>query len=357
MSFGISIYFGLDNSKEENLQLLKQAKTLGFNRIFTSLHIPETNYDILKKEVTNFLKVAKEYNMDIISDISPNTFKFLGLNNLDLKSLKNFGIQTIRIDFGYSEKEIANISRNPYNIKVQLNASTITKNFFNKLDNFNPNYNNIDSLHNFYPRRNTGISEKCLLEKNHLLKEKGIKVSAFVQSNNKKRSPLKDGLPTMEDHRDMSVYLASKHLYALGIDDIFIGDSMPSIKELKDLSSLNKDIIELSMKPITSDKTSLKLLNYTYTSRKDTSRDVIRTNESRLLLENNIIEKEKTSNRPYGSITIDNKDYLRYMGEIQILTTDLPRDERVNVVGNILKEERFLLKYITNNKKFKFRMV
>ena len=37
MSLGISVYFGLDNTMEENIKLLSEAKKLGFTRIFTSL--------------------------------------------------------------------------------------------------------------------------------------------------------------------------------------------------------------------------------------------------------------------------------------------------------------------------------
>ena len=66
MSLGFSVYFGLDNTKEENINLLKEAHRLGFGRIFTSLHIPEANYDKLKVEVSEFFKLAKEKNMDII---------------------------------------------------------------------------------------------------------------------------------------------------------------------------------------------------------------------------------------------------------------------------------------------------
>lgn len=203
MSLGFSVYFGLDNTMEENIYLLINAEKLGFTRIFTSLHIPEANYDKLKVEVSEFFKLAKEKNMDIISDISPNTFKFLELENMDLQGLMKLGVKTIRLDFGYTEYEIAKMSKNTYGIKIQLNASTITKEFFEKLDKYEPDYKNIDALHNFYPRRGTGISEECMVNKNEILKERGIKVCAFVQSNNRKRSPLKDGLPTLEDHRDL----------------------------------------------------------------------------------------------------------------------------------------------------------
>ncbi|MBQ3422903.1 MAG: DUF871 family protein, partial [Romboutsia sp.] len=107
MSFGFSVYFGLDNTKEENINLLKNAHNLGFKRVFTSLHIPEANYEILKSEINEFLELAKKYDMDIISDISPNTFKFLDLEDMDLKGLRDMGIKTIRIDFGYDEESIA----------------------------------------------------------------------------------------------------------------------------------------------------------------------------------------------------------------------------------------------------------
>jgi len=356
MSFGFSVYFGLDNSKEENIRLLKDAHELGFTRIFTSLHIPEANYEVLKVEVKEFFELAKEYDMDIISDISPNTFKFLDLEDMDLKGLKDMGVKTIRIDFGYGEEDIAKMTKNKYGIKVQLNASTITEEFFENLDRYFPNYENIDALHNFYPRIGTGISEECMINKNKLLKEKGIKPCAFVQSNNKKRSPLKDGLPTLEDHRNKEVREAANHLFALGNTSVFIGDSLPSIKELKDLSSLNPDVIELDIQLNVEDNAIIRLLNEVYSARTDEARDAIRASESRLRLNGDIIEPYNTVEKKYGDITIDNKDYLRYMGELEIILTNQEKDKRTNVVGFILQKDLYLLKYIKGGKKFHFNL-
>lgn len=354
MSFGFSVYFGLDNSKEENVKLLKEAHRLGFTRIFTSLHIPEANYEVLKIEVKEFFELAKEYDMDIISDISPNTFKFLDLEDMDLKGLRDMGVKTIRIDFGYGEKDIASMTNNEYGIKVQLNASTITEEFFERLDKYNPNYENIDALHNFYPRIGTGISEECMIKKNKLLKDRGIKPCAFVQSNNRKRSPLKDGLPTLEDHRNKEAKEAANHLFALGNTSVFIGDSLPSLEELKDLSSLKPNVIELDIKVNIKDKTTIRLLNEVYSARTDESRDAIRAGESRLKLNGDIIEPYNTVDKKYGDITIDNKDYQRYMGELQILITDQKKDSRTNVVGFVLQKDLYLLKYIQGGKKFHF---
>ena len=357
MSFGFSVYFGLDNKKEENINLLNDAHRLGFKRVFTSLHIPEANYDILKSEIKEFLELARKYDMDIISDISPNTFKFLDLEDMDLKGLKYMGIKTIRIDFGYDEESIAKISNNAYGIKIQLNASTITEDFLEKLDKYNTNYNNIDALHNFYPRIGTGISEECMIQKNKLLKKRKIKIGAFVQSNHKKRSPLKDGLPTLEDHRGVDVREAANHLFAIGNDDVFIGDSLPSKKELEELSSLKSDAVELRINLHIKDEVCERLLKETYKSRADEARDAIRASESRLILNGDIIKQLNTVDKEYGDITIDNEHYARYMGELQILKTNQKSDSRINKVASIIQDDFYLLKYIRNQKKFYFKII
>ncbi|MGL5378472.1 MupG family TIM beta-alpha barrel fold protein [Clostridium sp.] len=357
MSFGFSVYFGLDNTKEENIQLLKDAHKLGFTRIFTSLHVPEANYDVLKKEVREFFKLAKEYDMDIISDISPNTFKFLDLEDMDLKGLKEMGVKTIRIDFGYSEEEISKMTKNKEGVKVQLNASTITREFFEKLDKCEPNYENVDALHNFYPRIGTGISEECMIDKNKILKDRGITPCAFVQSNHRKRSPLKDGLPTLEDHREVDVRTAGNHLFALGNESVFIGDSLPSYDELVQLSSLNPNAVELRVMIKTNDSVCLRLLNETYSSRTDEARDAVRAAESRLILNGDIINPVNTIDKAYGDVTIDNKDYKRYMGELQILLTNQKGDSRTNVVASVLEDDYNLLKYINNGKCFRFKII
>ena len=357
MSLGISVYFGLDNTMEENIKLLSEAKKLGFTRIFTSLHIPEANYEILKKEVNEFFNIAKGYEMDIISDISPNTFKFLELENMDLEGLRNYGVKTIRIDFGYTPKEISRMSKNNCNIKIQLNASTVTEDFLLELDKYNPDYKNIDALHNFYPRKGTGISEECMLEKNKILNKRGIKTCAFVQSNNRKRSPLMDGLPTLEDHRGLDVRKAANHLFALNNESVFIGDSLPSIKELEDLADLNEEAIELEIELKIRDKVVERILGETFSARTDEARDAIRAAESRLILGKDIISPLNTISKNYGDVTIDNIDYQRYMGELQILKVSQKADRRTNVVASILHNKLYLLKYIKSGKKFYFNII
>ena len=105
------------------------------------------------------------------------------------------------------------------------------------------------------------------------------------------------------------------------------------------------------------DEITLRLLNEVYSARTDEARDAIRVSESRLILNGDIIEPFNTVNKEFGDITIDNKDYLRYMGELQILKTKQEKDSRTNVVASILQKDLYLLKYIQGGKKFHFNIV
>ena len=58
-----------------------------------------------------------------------------------------------------------------------------------------------------------------------------------------------------------------------------------------------------------------------------------------------------------GDIVIDNVDYGRYMGELQIIKVNQKADIRTNVVASILQEDIHLLKYIKGGKKFYFSIV
>ena len=54
---------------------------------------------------------------------------------------------------------------------------------------------------------------------------------------------------------------------------------------------------------------------------------------------------------------MDNEGYLRYMGELQICRRDLQEDIRVNVIGMVIEEELFLLDYIKDESKFRFKII
>ncbi|NFD31306.1 DUF871 domain-containing protein [Clostridium botulinum] len=357
MGKGISIFLGMDNSIDEILELIKIAKNNGYDRIFTSLHIPEANYNVIVGEFKLALGMAKKMNIKIIADISPKGFEYLQIKDMDLNKIKNIGIDVLRLDFGFTEEQIAKFTNNNLGIKIELNASTITKDFLNKLNKYNVNYKNVQACHNYYPRKDTGISESLFLKKNSMLKEIGVEISAFVPSLVGKRGPIYEGLPTIEKHRFMNPYLSAKHLFAMGVDNVFFGDAMPSKEEIMEVGMIKEDIIELE---VDLEDNSLITCNYLnqdfYTNRVDVAENVIRAAEGRLIVNNSVIEPFNTVDRKVGYVTLDNKEYLRYMGELQILLTNLEKDDRVNVIAKVKKDELFLLKYINEGRKFRFKI-
>lgn len=358
MGKGISIFMGMEYSYEENIRYMKFARENGFNRIFTSLHIPEADYGIIINEFTLLVNEAKELGMEVIADISPKGFEYLNIQPKDLKALKESGIDVLRVDFGFSPEEIAEFSRNPWGLRIELNASTVTESFLQNLSNCNANYENIQACHNYYPRMNTGISIKSFIRKNEMLKKLNIKISAFVPSLVNKRGPIYEGLPTLEMHRFLNPETGAKHLFALGVDNVFFGDSIPTLEEITLVGSVPEELIEFKVIPMTEDKTSLELLteNY-YTNRTDGAEDVLRAVESRMYINKGIINPGNTVSRKRGSVTVDNEGYLRYMGELQVCKKDLQEDSRANVIGNIVEEELFLLDCIEDEGRFKFKLV
>ncbi|GKU26867.1 DUF871 domain-containing protein [Clostridium folliculivorans] len=359
MGKGISVFLGMEYSLDSILNNIKLSKENGFDRIFTSFHIPEANYDIVLEQFGEVSKLANKLNMKIVADISPNAYKFLKIDKDDLARVRDLGIDVLRLDFGYSEKFIADLSRNKFGFKVEINASTVTERFFDELEKYTPNYRNIQACHNYYPRKNTGISETLFIRKNQLLRKYGIKISAFIPSLSGKRGPIYEGLPTLEAHRYLDPYTSARHLIALGVDDIFFGDGSPSKNEIVSVGAIKDGCIELRVALSAKSYITKRYMEFPcYTNRADCAEDVIRAVESRsLLISDEVIQADNCVNREIGSVTLDNEGYMRYMGELQITIKALPEDDRVNVIGKVLEEDLFLLDYINEETRFYFKTI
>lgn len=355
MSKGISVYMGMNYTLEQNLEYIGFARKCGFENVFTSLHIPEADYERSINEFKAMVEYAGKLSMNVTADISPRTFRYLGASMKDFKVLKDLGLFGIRVDFGFSAEEIAEFTRNPFGMKIEINASTVTQKFLREFEAFNPVYNNFQACHNYYPRRSTGISLETYLYKNELLKKYEITISSFIPSLINKRGPVFEGLPTLEKHRFIEPRISAKHLFATGSDCVIFGDSIPSRGEIESVGRIDEKVLELDIELFTRERIQKGIvLGPLHINRPDPAEDVIRSTASRESLPKDIrIEPENTIERKAGHITIDNAGYLRYSGELQICKKMLPRDERVNVVGKVVDEEVFLLDYIGEETCFK----
>ena len=348
MRNGISVYVGLNYELEESLSLIETAANLNLSRLFTSANIPETaNDEKFFDDFAMILATAIEKNFEVILDVSKETFTNFEIENL-----------TLRLDDGFSVPEMAEISRER---KIQLNASTVTPETLKYLQIAGANFGNISALHNFYPHLHTGLDTYFFEEQNKILHDFGIEVGAFVPSREgRRRPPLFEGLPTLEDCRNFSTDLSARFLAALGTDFIMIGDGLPTETECESVAKISDDEIILQAKLFATDATTIELLNQKFTRRPDVAKSVIRAVEGRQFLKNldaKILPDNLPIERNFGDVTIDNSDFGRYEGEVQIVEDILPADSRVNVVAAVAEEENFLTRYIKPGQKFSFKFI
>ncbi len=345
--FGISVYLNKTIGKDERAYMEK-AKTSGFTSVFTSLHIPEDDSSQLRKRVETLAGIAREIKLELVVDVSPSSLSLIGSSFEQAECLTSLGITGLRVDYGIAPGEIARLSNK---MKIALNASTLTKKEFSEVLQYGANPDNLEAWHNYYPRPETGLGTKYLKEKNNWLRSLGITVMAFVPGDSQKRGPLFQGLPTLEKHRTALPFVSALELMQeLYTQKVFIGDPALSDGAFRQFHAYQESCILLKAKPFI----SLPFYYGVQTNRLDPARDCIRSAEARSFLQkqNATVKPLNTTERKKGSITIDNSNYLRYEGELQIALRDLPADKKVNVVGTVMEEDLPLLSYIGPGQKF-----
>ena len=320
---GISIYTGMEYSLAENLNYIEMSYRYGVKTVFTSLHIPEANEGVYL-ETKEILRKTKELGMQVIADISKGF--------IDRFRLEEYNIYALRLDFGFSKEEVVAFTQN-HPFKIQINGGTISKDYLRELKEMGANFDKIEVGHNYYPRRDTGISYDLLIERNKIFKEYGMQIMAFIPSRAGKRGPIYDGLPTLECHRDINSIVAAQHLLQGKVDTIIIGDAFASEKEIKELCEIDKNIYTIPYTAINISKAESQILSGVHTNRMDPGEFVIRSQEARGKKTLSILKKNTIERKKYY-ITIDNEGYLRYEGELQIMRKVFLPDERVNVVGD-----------------------
>jgi len=353
---GISIYL-THSSMEEQESYIKKMRQLGFDSIFTSLHIPEDDPENYKDRLAKLGKLALSYNMELFADISPKSLGYLGYSFENAHQLQAWGLTGLRVDYGVTDETIARLSNQ---MKIALNASTITHENMEILRENGADFSSIEAWHNYYPRPETGLSMKDFNEKNRFLRNERIRVMAFIPGDGEKRAPLFKGLPTIEDHRNRSTFSAYlEFLDNQWIDKILIGDPSISQSSEKQFAEYKNNTILLRATCYSDNGELKERLQEKQTNRPDAARDVIRSAESRQygLVGDFPVKPEHMIERTEGSITIDNEEYGRYQGEIQITKRTLPADEKVNVIGQVIEEDRFLLPFIKGGAAFQIEWI
>lgn len=338
---GFSVYLNqpIDDLIANNCLHMQQS---GFTEVFTSMHIPEDDVTLYLKRVQALGQICRENHLDLMIDIESDSLEHIGLSLDNPQAIKAFGITGLRIDFGISNQQIAGLSQH---LKIALNASTLSESDLVALKTANANFQNMEAWHNYYPRNETGLARDWFIRTNQWLKESGFTTQAFIPGDGQLRGPIKSGLPTLEEHRGQHPLACALDLLALSVDKVFIGDPQLRPATLMQFS----DYFQTQTMTLHCVRETNQLPDYLFTTqfhnRRDVARDVIRLEEGRPLCKSTVVPLA-CAPRPIGSLTIDNLDYGRYMGELQITKTNLPGNPQVNVLGKIIDSELPLLPFI-----------
>lgn len=337
---GISVFNGLsDYTLEKNVDYIKKAKTRGYEIIFSSAHINEATKDY--EDLQRCIDVAQELHMKVSLDISKPAY-------LKMESLK--GLYALRLDYGFTDDDIVALS-NQNDVLIELNASTINMEKWNRLLDKGINLAHTRMSFNYYPKKHTGHDIAFVKEKVDFFHQYGISIGAFLPSHSGFRPPLYEGLPTVEKHRNDSLDVAIEELKLIGVDEILFGDAYASEKELDKLILHQMDTIVINFKPTDNlEQYYYSYLNNEFVIRIDQNSELLRLNGTREEIE---VKPFHTVERKIGDVTLDNAGFGRYQGELNIVLKPLEKDDRVNVIGQCELSD-IILKEIQNLKKFKF---
>lgn len=345
---GISIY-PEHSTFEKDVAYMELAAKYGFKRIFTCLLSVDKPKEYILKEFGRFMDKAHELGFEVSVDTAPYVFKHLGATPSDLSVFHDLKVDIIRLDGHFDDYLDKLITRNPYGIKIEFNASSDAN--IDGLIKHGADAHNMIVCHNFYPQKYSGLGWDTFVNFNKKWKKLGLHTAAFVSSNAKNTYgpwPVYDGLPTLEMHRGLPIDVQVRHLLACEtIDDILIGNAIADESELKALSEvdLTKTTIGIQLVDDITDLEKHILFGMEHAGRVDHSDYFIRSSFPRAEFKNKkiphrIVKKEKFQR---GDVVVVNDNLSYYRGECEIVLKDLENDGQRNLVGKIPENEMIIL--------------
>lgn len=354
---GVSVFLGMSQSEQQNREYLDLAAAIGYTRLFTSLHIPEGNTNEIRQQVAKLLDYANNRGFTVTADISPRTQDGLGI---ETEKLFSMGVHVVRLDYGYGHAQIRQLLEET-DLLVEVNASTLGVEEIDSLLAIGIDRSRLRAGHNYYPRPDTGMGMALFRQRSEAFCRKGIPVSAFIPGLESARGPIGSGLPTLESHRRLDSVLAARQMWAVNcLQSLFFSDpliSAETLQAVRNISAFPSVPIVLHVVPDSSLTEEMDALLFgCHQNRMDAAAVVIRSAHSRqktsCLVPSGVIAPRKR-----GDITIDNFQYGRYMGEVQIVLKDMPGDERVNVIARVADSDECLLDCIGPGQEFVLRRV
>ncbi|MBR0138045.1 MAG: DUF871 domain-containing protein [Erysipelotrichaceae bacterium] len=383
IELGVSLYPEQETPQQID-DYLAMAASYGFTKVFTSLFSVEGSFEDVIKYFKDLCDIAHKHGMQVYGDCNARFFMQVGATPDDLSVFKEMGLDVLRLDLMFNDERDVQIVNNNQGLGIQLNASLIPA--VKKVLEDGGKKERIIGSYNFYPLRNSGASSQAVSEANRFFRENGMKTQIFISSNVKGAHgpwPVSDGLPTIEEDRDLPIGLQLRHVYALGCDEVIIGNAFASKEEFEEIAEMMKQIYvfaedrpfyfpglrsqipigEIERIPIRiepaedlseAEKELLFVFNKHTTS--EYIHRIIRSRWGRMDFRFTPIVPRKCDKEYFepGDVVILNDNVERYKAEVHIARQRLKNDGTMNYAGRIVEEEMFLLDYLTYNVNFGF---
>ena len=302
------------------------------------------------------LKFSRNLGMRVFIDINPEVLKIIDINPMDLKFFKDLGATGLRLDGMFNGFYESMVTFNKFDLDIEINGS-FDSGYVNNIMDIGCKRGKLVTCH-FYPEKDTGLGLEYFKACHMRHKSLGLHTAAFVDATKGGRlGPWlsNDGLCTLEKHRGIDITVQAQELFALGIDDVIIGNAFATNEELESLAKLDENIISLKVTMEEVTEVEKSIFNKVLQNRWDYSDSVIRHTMGRKEFKDKEIKSTTKEDRivPIGTVLINNNDYLNYKGEVLVACKDIALDNRRNVIATVCNSHIELLKYIKSGKKFK----
>ncbi|MEA5051927.1 MAG: MupG family TIM beta-alpha barrel fold protein [Propionicimonas sp.] len=292
--------------------VIEQALTQPDRLLFTSFHIPESS------ELTQYGEYLRELHRDhgltFCGDVSPATLDKLGITLDEIGRLRDWGVTSLRIDYGFGVEQMRQIAGE---FPIAVNASTAGATLLDELAGLD-----VIGWHNYYPRPETGLETAFYLAQNQLFTDRGLPVHAFIPGEVSFRAPLFAGLPTLEHQRHRNSYRNAVELLTLSPQaTIFCAEGTLLPGHLRWITQVEQTG-EVTL-PLTGiDESVAFLTGRPSRLRVEGTEASFRLEETReARAPSRIVNADQ---RRRGSLQMDLDGYGRYCGEIQLMRVDRP---------------------------------
>ncbi len=383
IQLGVSLYPEQETPAQID-DYLRLAGSYGFKKVFTSLFSVEGE----KEQIISYFKglsdTAHKYGMEVCGDCNARFFLQMGAGPEDLSVFREMGLDILRLDLMFNDERDVRIINNKEGLGIQLNASLVPA--VKRILEMGGDPARITGSFNFYPLRNTGAGSEAVSEAISFFRSAGMKTQIFISSNVADAHgpwPVSDGLPTIEEDRDLGVSLQIRHVLALGADEVFFGNAFASEAELKEAADTLKEIyvyaedrpfyfpgirdqipigdierIPLKIVPAADLSAAEKELLFGFNKHNvsEYTHIIIRSRWGRFDFRPVPIVP-RPCDKPFfedGDVVIINDNVKRYKGEVHIARKRIRNDGTMNYAGRIAEEEMFLLDLLKYGMNFGF---